>query len=59
MAARLKDIEDENWSQQTVSRAGLVKLMEAVEKPKPPTEKLKQLMRAHRDTKKENASSNR
>lgn len=51
MAALLKEVDDQDWSQQTVSRAGLVKLMKAVEEPKQPTEKLKELMRAHREEK--------
>lgn len=52
MAARLKDADDHVWSQQTVSREGLLKLMKAVENPKQPNEKLKQMMQAHRDEKK-------
>lgn len=51
MAAVLRDAEDRDWSQQTVSRSGLVKLMKAVESPKQPTEKLKELMRSHRGEK--------
>jgi hypothetical protein len=51
MAARLKDADDHVWSQQTVSREGLLKLMKAVENPKQPNEKLKELMRAHREQK--------
>ena len=51
MAALLKEPDDHEWSQQTVSRAGLAKMMKAVEEPKQPTAKLRELMRAHRDEK--------
>lgn len=44
MAARLKDHEDDQWSQ-SVPSEGLVKLMKAIENPKKPTEALKRLMR--------------
>ena len=45
MAARLKDQEEEQWSQ-SVPQEGLVKLMKAIENPKKPTEALRRLMRS-------------
>jgi uncharacterized protein (DUF1778 family) len=45
MAARLKDQDEDQWSQ-SVPSEGLVKLMKAIENPKKPTEALKRLMRS-------------
>jgi hypothetical protein len=50
MAARLRDPDDQQWSQ-PVSKEGLNKLVMAIKQPKQPTDALRRLMSSDRDAK--------